>query len=326
MKAIARDTYGAPDVLELRDVEKPTVAPDGVLVRVRAASLNPYDWHMLRGVPYLVRLSEGLRTPKAKVLGADGAGVVEGVGSDVTAFKPGDEVFGSRYGSLAEFFLGRERNFVPKPPTLSFEEAAAIPMAGITALQALRDRGRLEAGERVLINGASGGVGTFAVQIAKALGADVTAVCSTRNVELVRSIGADHVIDYTVDDFARNGVKHDVVLDVVGNRSLRDFRRALTPKGRFVFVGGGGVDGSQGHLLGPLVRTLRGFVMSPFVSQEILPFLAKITKADLVVLSDFVEAGRLRPVIDRTFPLSDAADAIRYLEEGHARGKVVVTL
>jgi NADPH:quinone reductase-like Zn-dependent oxidoreductase len=326
MKAVTRDRYGPPDVLQLREIEKPSLTPDGVLVRVHAASINPYDWHMLRGVPYLVRLMEGVRTPKAKVLGADAAGVVQAVGSEVQEFKPGDEVFGTRYGSLAEYFHGRERNFVGKPSNSTFEEAAALPLAGVTALQGLRDRGRLQSGQRVLINGAAGGVGTFAVQIAKWLGAHVTGVCSTKNVELVRSLGADHVVDYTVDDFSRNRSRYDFIFDVVGNRSLRDFRRALTPDGTFVFVGGGGVEASQGHLLGPLVRSMRGSVLSRFVSQDLLPFLAKITKDDLLVLKKLVETGKVKPIVDRTYPLSEAADAMRYLETGHARGKVIVTV
>jgi NADPH:quinone reductase-like Zn-dependent oxidoreductase len=326
MKAVTRDRYGSPDVLQLREIDPPELTPDGVLVRVHAASINPYDWHMLRGVPYLVRLMEGVRTPKAKVLGADGAGVVEAVGSEVQEFKPGDEVFGTRYGSLAELFHGRERNFVPKPSNLTYEEAAAIPMAGVTALQGLRDRGQLQTGQRILINGAAGGVGTFAVQIAKWLGAHVTAVCSTKNVELVHSLGADHVVDYTVDDFSRNGSRYDLIFDVVGNRSLRDFRRALTSDGKFVFVGGGGVKASQGHVFGPLVRSVRGSLLDRFVSQSFLPFLAKITKDDLLVLKELVEKGTIRPVVDRTYPLNEAADAMRYLETGHARGKVIVTV
>ncbi len=324
MKAITRDRYGSPEVLELRDVEKPELTPDGILVRVRAASINPYDWHILRGVPYLVRLMEGVRTPKENVLGADVAGVVEAVGNEVTEFRPGDEVFGSRYGSLAEYFFGRERNFVPKPAALTFERAAAIPMAGITALQGLRDRGALQAGQRVLINGAAGGVGTFAVQIAKWLGADVTGVCSTRNVELVRSLGADHVVDYAVDDFAQKERRYDLVFDVVGNRPLRDFRRVLTPKGTFVFVGGGGVDASQGRVFGPIVRSVRGSLWSRFIDQQLLPFLAKITKDDLGVLAKLAEEGVVNPVVDRTYPLSEAAEAMRYLETGHVSGKVVV--
>jgi NADPH:quinone reductase-like Zn-dependent oxidoreductase len=326
VKAVTRDRYGSPDVLELREIDKPSLTPDGMLVRVRAASINPYDWHMLRGVPYLVRLMEGVRTPKAKVLGADAAGVVEAVGSEVKDFKPGDEVFGTRYGALAEYFYGRERNFVPKPSTLTFEQAAAIPMAAVTALQGLRDRGRLQTGQRVLINGAAGGVGTFAVQIARWLGAEVTGVCSTRNVELVRSLGAAHVIDYTADDFTRNGNRYDLIFDVVGNRSLRDFRRALTHRGTFVFVGGGGVEASQGHVFGPLIRSLRGSVLNRFVSQNFLPFLAKIHKDDLHVLKELVEAREVKPVVDRTYPLAEAADAMRYLETGHVRGKVIVTV
>jgi NADPH:quinone reductase-like Zn-dependent oxidoreductase len=326
VKAVTRDRYGSPDVLELREIERPALTPDGILVRVRAASLNPYDWHILRGVPYLVRLMEGVRTPKEKVVGADVAGVVEAVGSDVTDFKPGDEVFGTRYGSLAEIFFGRERNFVPKPASLSFEEAAAIPMAGVTALQGLRDRAQLQEGQRVLINGAAGGVGTFAVQVGKWLGADVTGVCSTRNVELVRSLGADDVVDYTAADFSRNGRRYDVIFDVVGNRPLRVFRRALTTHGKFVFVGGGGVKASQGHVLGPVVRSVRGKVFNRFVNQSFLPFLAKITKDDLLLLMELAETGKVKPIVDRTYPLHEAADAMRYLETGHARGKVIVTV
>jgi NADPH:quinone reductase-like Zn-dependent oxidoreductase len=239
----------------------------------------------------------------------------------VTAFQPGDEVFGARTGAFAEYVRGAERNFVPKPAGLTFEQAAAVPIAGCSALQALRDRGDLQPGQRVLINGAAGGVGTFAVQIAKAFGAHVTGVCSTRNLELVRSIGADEVIDYAIDDFARSGQRYDLVVDAVGNRSLRDFRRVLSRKGTLVLVGGGG-----GRWLGPMAGPLRGAVMSRFVSQRLRLLLAKITKADLVVLKELIEAGKVTPVIDRTYPLSDTPEAIRYLEAGHARGKVVITV
>jgi NADPH:quinone reductase-like Zn-dependent oxidoreductase len=321
VKAIVYEHYGSPDGLELREREKPVVGPDGVLVRVRASSVNPFDWHVLRGLPYFVRLSEGIRGPKRSVPGVDVAGHVEAVGENVTEFQPGDEVFGSRGGSFAEFVLGAEKNFVPKPAGITFEQAAAVPIAGCTALQALRDRGRLKPGQRVLVNGAAGGVGTFTVQIAKALGANVTGVCSTRNLELVRSLGADEVVDYTADDFSRAGRRYDLIVDAVGNRSLRDLRRALTPKGTVVLVGGGG-----GRLLGPLALPFRALVVSRFVSQRMLLMLAKVTKQDLVVLKELIEDGKVTPVIDRTYRLSEAPEAIRYLEAGHARGKVVVTL
>jgi NADPH:quinone reductase-like Zn-dependent oxidoreductase len=321
MKAIANHEYGPPEDLELREIDKPELDVDAVLVRVRASSVNPADWHIMRGLPYLVRLSEGLRRPRRSVPGVDLAGEVEAVGESVTEFQPGDEVFGGRNGAFAEYVRGAERNFVPKPAGLTFEQAAAVPIAGCSALQALRDRGDLQPGQRVLINGAAGGVGTFAVQIAKAFGAHVTGVCSTRNVELVRSIGADEVIDYTAADFAGSGRRYDLIVDAVGNRSLGDCRRALTPKGTLVLVGGGG-----GRWLGPLALPLRAAVMSRFVSQRLRPFLAQIKKPDLVVLKELIEAGKVTPVIDRTYPLSDTPEAIRYLEAGHARGKVVITV
>jgi NADPH:quinone reductase-like Zn-dependent oxidoreductase len=321
MKAIANDEYGPPEDLELREIDKPDVGADDVLVRVRATSVNPADWHIMRGLPYLVRVSEGLRRPKRSVPGVDLAGEVEAVGENVTQFQPGEEVFGGRNGAFAEYVRGAERNFAPKPGGLTFEQAAAVPIAGCSALQALRDRGDLQPGQRVLINGAAGGVGTFAVQIAKSFGAHVTGVCSTRNLELVRSIGADEVIDYTAADFAGSGRRYDLIVDAVGNRSLRDFRRALTRKGTLVLVGGGG-----GRWLGPLALPLRAAVMSRFVSQRLRPFLAQIKKPDLVVLKELIEAGEVMPVIDRTYPLSDTPEAIRYLEAGHARGKVVITV
>jgi NADPH:quinone reductase-like Zn-dependent oxidoreductase len=321
MQAIVGTEYGSPDGLELREVDTPAVGDDQVLVRVRAASINPADWHFMRGLPYPVRLGSGLRRPKRTVPGADVAGVVEAVGKDVTEFQPGDEVFGYRGGSLAEFVCGGERNFLRKPAGLTYEQAAAVPLAGFTALQALRDRGRIEPGQRVLINGAAGGVGTFAVQIAKELGADVTGVCSTGNLDMVRSIGADQVVDYTVEDFTRSGQRYDLIVDAVGNRSLSDLRRALTPAGTLVLAGGG-----NGRWLGPLLLPLKAVVVSRFVRQRLLPFLAKYTKDDLRVLKDLVEAGKVTPVIDRTYPLSEAPEAIRYLEAGHARGKVVVTV
>jgi NADPH:quinone reductase-like Zn-dependent oxidoreductase len=326
MKAVVRDAYGTPERLRVGEVERPAIAADGVLVRVQAASVNPFDWHILRGEPYLMRLSEGLRTPKALVLGGDVAGVVESVGENVTELRPGDEVFGSKYGSFAEYVAGRERNLAPKPARLSPAEAAALPGAGITALQALRDAGALRPGQRVLVNGAAGGVGTFAVQIAKALGGEVTGVCSTGNVDLVRSLGADHIVDYIVEDFARSGRRYDLIVDNVGNRALRDLSRCATADGTVVLVGGGGVSESRRRLLGPVARGLRAFVYKPFARPTIRLFLAKIRKDDLLALKELVDDGKMTPVIDRTYSLDEAADAVRYLETGHARGKVVIRL
>ena len=322
MQAIVNEEYGGPEVLELRDVDAPALDPDGILVRVRASSVNAYDWHVMRGLPYLVRLSEGRGRPKQQIRGVDVAGVVEAVGENVTAFHPGDEVFGAKAGALAEYVCaGPKTVLAAKPAGLTFEQAAAIPLAGVTALQSLRDRGRLEAGQRVLVNGAAGGVGTFSVQIAKALGADVTGVCSARNVDLVTSIGADRVLDYAEVDFARSGERYDLVVDNVGNRSLRDLRRALTPHGTLVVVGGGG-----GNWVGPMMLPLRAAMVSPFVGQRLLPLLAKHTQDDLLVLKELAETGKVVPVIDRTYPLAETAEAIRYLETGHARGKVVVAV
>jgi NADPH:quinone reductase-like Zn-dependent oxidoreductase len=319
MKAIVYRTYGSPDVLELTDIEKPAVADDAVLVRVRAASVNALDWHGMRGQPFLVRMEQGLRRPTVGALGVDAAGHVEAVGKNVTHVQPGDEVFGARTGAFAEYVSGR--NFVAKPADLTFEQAAAIPVAATTALQGLRDKGGIQAGQRVLVNGASGGVGTFTVQIAKALGAHVTGVCSSGNVEMVRSIGADEVIDYTREDFTRAGQQYDLILDIAGSRSLRSCRRVLTANGTLVVVGGPG-----GRWVSPADRWVKAKVISRFGSQRMLPFLAQITKEDLLVLKELVEAGKLRPVIDRTYPLSEVPDAVRYVEAGHARGKVVITL
>ena len=324
MKAIVRERYGSPDVLELKDVDRPVVDDDSVLVRVRAASINAYDWHMMRGLPFLVRMSEGLRKPKSSAMGVDLAGQVEAVGKNVTNFRPGDEVFGARTGSLAEYVRGGPTSaLVPKPAGLTFEQAAAVNMAGTTALQGLRDKGQLKPGQRVLINGAAGGVGTFAVQIAKAFGAHVTAVCSTRNVDMVRSIGADEVVDYTREDFTRLGQQYDLIFDVAASRSLRETRRVLAPNGILVMVGVKG-----GRQMAPIVaRLLTAVVWTRFANKKkMLPFLAKNSKEDLMVLKELIEAGKVRPVIDRTYPLSETADAMRYLEEGHARGKVVITV
>ncbi len=322
MKAVVYCDYGSPDVLRYEDVEKPVPGDDEVLVRVRAAALNPLDWHSMRGTPYFARIGMGLRKPKVIRLGVDFAGTVEAVGRNVTRFKPGDEVLGGRTGALAEYVSVRaDRAVVLKPANLTFEQAAAVPVAAITALQALRDRGRVQPGQRVLVNGASGGVGTFAVQIAKSLGADVTGVCSTRNVELVRSIGADRVIDYTREDFTKSGQAYDLIVDNVGNRSLSECRRALKPGGRYVMVGG-----SSGRWLDPLPRVLGAFVLSRFVSQDMVMLLAQLNEKDLTVLRDLMQAGKVTPVIDRRYRLTEVPAAMRYLETGHARGKVVITL
>ena len=323
MKAIVRERYGSPDVLELKDIEKPLVDDDSVLVHVRAASINAYDWHMMRGSPYLVRMVAGLRKPKSSAMGVDVAGQVEAVGKNVTQFRPGDEVFGSRSGSLAEYVRGTSQSFlVPKPSRLTFEQAAAVPLAATTALQGLRDKGQIKPGQRVLINGASGGVGTFAVQIAKALGAHVTAVCSTGNVEQARSLGADEVIDYTKDDFTQSGRRYDLILDVAASGSLSSRRRVLEPNG--ILVGVGAADG--GRMTSILAGLLETAVLSRFGNQKMPFFLAKNSKDDLLVLTELIEAGKVRPIIDRTYPLNKTAEAIRYLETGHARAKVVITV
>jgi NADPH:quinone reductase-like Zn-dependent oxidoreductase len=327
MKAICFDRYGSPDVLELRDVETPAIGDDELLVRVRAASVNPLDWHFMRGMPYVVRLTAGMSRPKASArkLGADMAGLVEAVGRNVTGFSPGDAVFGGleERGTLAEYISIRGDGAVlAKPTRLTFEQAAAVPVAAYTALQALRDQGQIQPGHRVLINGASGGVGTFAVQIAKALGGEVTGVCSSRNVEMVASIGADHVIDYSRKDFTEATGQYDLMLDIAGSRSLSATRQVLVPKGVLVIVGGP----DKGHWIGPLSRTAKAAVLSPIVSQRMVFFLAHQNKADLALVRDLIETAKVTPVIDRTYPLAQTADAIRYLEEGHARGKVVVTI
>jgi NADPH:quinone reductase-like Zn-dependent oxidoreductase len=323
MKAIRYQRYGGPDVLELRDVDPPAVGVDEVLIRVRAAAVNPLDFHFMRGTPYLVRAIAGLSRPKVHGLGADVAGQVEAVGRNVTRFQPGDEVFGECRGAFAEQVCVRQDAAVlAKPANLSFAQAAAVPVAGFTALQALRDTGGLQPGYRVLVNGASGGVGTFAVQLAKAFGAEVTGVCSTRNVETARSIGADHVIDYTKADFTRNGQRYDLVIDTAGNRTLPEIRRVLTPKG--VLVGVGAPD--RGDWIAPLLGMARMVLYSAVVSQRMRSMLARPRRDDLAVLRELIEAGKVTPVIDRTYPLAEVPAAIRYLEEGHARGKVVITV
>ncbi len=320
MKAIVQDRYGSPDVLELKEIEKPQVGDDEALVRVHAASVNPLDWHMMRGRPFVVRLAGyGLLRPKNQVPGSDVAGVVEAVGSHVTRLRPGDEVFGWCRGAYAEYACAADEQFVLKPANLTFEQAAAAPIAATTALQGLRDKGQLQPGQKVLVIGASGGVGTFAVQIAKALGADVTGVCSTRNVEMVRSIGADRVIDYTREDFIRGEQRYDLIFQLAGTRSPSQCRGALTPRGTLVLSSG------EGRLSG-IDRILKAMVSSPFVSQRLVTWVAALNNADLRTLSELIEAGKVTPVIDRTYALSETPAAIRYLEEGHTRGKVVITV
>ena len=324
MKAIVYCDYGSAN-LKLADVEKPTPNDDQVVVKVRAASVNPYDWHFIEGTPYIMRIGVGLRKPKDTRLGVDFAGTVEAVGKNVAQFKPGDDVFGGRGGAFAEYVCPRaDRAVAIKPANITFEQAASVNIAGITALQALRDKGKVQPGQKVLINGASGGVGTFAVQIAKSFGADVTGVCSTRNLDMVRSLGADHVVDYTKEDFAKSGQRYDVILDNVPNHSLSECRGVLTPKGKYVMIGGGGPNDSR--WVGPFGRVIATMLLSPFVSQEMGMMMADVSQKDLTILSDLMQAGKVTPVIDRRYKLSEVPEAIRYLEEGHARGKVVITL
>jgi NADPH:quinone reductase-like Zn-dependent oxidoreductase len=326
MKAIVQERFGSPDVLQFVDTDQPEIGPDDVLVRVHAAALNPYDWHMLRGDPYVARLmgEVGLTKPRQKnrIAGADGAGTVEAVGANVHGLQPGDEVLGWFNGSFAEYARAAAPRVVHKPARLSFEQAAAVTMAGETALRAIRDVGQVQAGHRVLINGAAGGVGSFAVQIAAALDAEVTGVCSTGNVELVRSIGAAHVIDYTKDDFTDGRVQYDVVHDNVGNHPLRRLRGALTPTGTLVSNAGG----SPGHVFGPIGAILRVLVLNAFVPQRLRPLPDTWTREHLLAVTELVEVEELTPVVGRTYPLADTAAGLRYLEEGHARGKVVITV
>ena len=318
MKAVVRYRYGSPDVLNCEEVPKPTARDDEVLLRVRAASVNPLDWRTLRADPFFIRLmGEGLLKPKTRILGVDVAGEVEAIGRNVREFQPGDAVFGTcNHGGFAEYVCAREDRLVRKPPGTSFEEAAAVPVAATSALQGLRDKGRIQPGQKVLINGASGGVGTFAVQIAKAFETEVTGVCSTRNLDLVRSIGADHVFDYTREDFTRSGKRYDLILDAAAYRPISDYRRALNPKGVYVLIGGS------------MARLFQTLLLGPWYSMtgcKMRVMMARITKKDLVALKELLESGRVVSVIDRRYPLSGVADALRYLEEGHARGKVVIT-
>src|SRR5438309_596413 len=325
MKAIVHCDYGVAN-LKLEEIEKPTPADDQILVRVRAASVNPYDWHFVEGTPKIIRLMGiGLRKPKEIRLGVDFAGTVETVGKNVTQCKPGDEVFGGREGAFAEYVCRRAVGSVAsKPASITFEQAASLNIAGITALQAVRDRGKIQSGQKVLINGASGGVGTFAVQIAKSFGADVTGVCSTRNVDLVRSLGADHVIDYTKEDFTKGEQKYDVILDNVANHSLSEFRNVLTPNGKYVMIGGGGAN-EQG-VFGVMLRPLKAMVLSKFVDQQMGMMMADSNQKDLSLLAEMVESGKMKPVIDRTYKFAEVPEAIGYLEQGHARGKVVIVV
>jgi NADPH:quinone reductase-like Zn-dependent oxidoreductase len=326
MKAIVYCDYGVPN-LKFQEIEKPTPEDDQLLVKVRAASVNPLDWHFVEGTPYFMRLiGVGLRKPKDTRLGVDFAGTVEAVGKNVTKFRPGDEVFGGRTGAFAEYVCVREPRAVAlKPANITFEQAASVPIAAITALQGVRDKGKVQPGQKVLINGASGGVGTFAVQIAKSLGADVTGVCSTRNLDMVRSLGADHVIDYTKEDFTKGDQRYDVILDNVANRSLSECRRVLNPDGRYVLIGGGGAN--EGRWLGPgLTQAFKAMVLSKFVSQKMGMMLGELNQKDLTALADLMQSGKVTPVIDRTYKLSELPQAIQYLEQGHARGKVVINV
>lgn len=322
MKAIVRDTYGSPDVLELRDIDKPKISDDEVLVRVHAAGVGREVWHVMTGLPYLARLAFGLRAPKNPVLGMDVAGVVEAVGKNVCRFQSGDEVFGIGKGSYAEYVCALEDKLAHKPANLTFEQAAVLSISGLTALQGLRDHGKVEAGQKVLIVGASGGVGTYAVQIARAYGAHVTGVCSTRKVEMVRSIGADQVLDYTREGFSEGDQRYDVILDIGGNSSLARLRRALTPRGTLVITGGE----TDGRWLGGTDRQLRAIMLSPFVGQKLGIFVSSENHEDMIILKELIEAGKVTPMIDRTYPLAEVPGAIRYLEEGHARGKISVTV
>jgi NADPH:quinone reductase-like Zn-dependent oxidoreductase len=319
MKAIVYEEYGPPGILQLKEVEKPIPSDDEVLVKIHAGSLNAGDWHALRGTPFLMRLMNGLLRPKRKILGDDIAGRVEAVGANVSQFQPGDEVFGiSNFGAFAEYVCADDNLLALKPASMTFEEAAAVPMAAITALHGLRDQGRIQPGQKVLINGASGGVGTFAVQIAKSLGAEVTGVCSTRKLDMVRSIGADQVIDYTREDFTRSGQRYDLILAAGGYHPISDYRRALSPEGIYVCVGGSMAQYSQALLLGPLISMMG--------SKKMGVVMPKPNQKDYAFLIELVETDKVVPLIDRCFPLSEVPEALRYLEEGHARGKVVITV
>jgi NADPH:quinone reductase-like Zn-dependent oxidoreductase len=321
MKAIRKCEYGS---LTLREIEKPTPTENQILVRVRAASLNAADGHLLRG-GFVMRPFSGMRKPKDSRFGIDCAGTVEAVGRNVTEFKPGDEVFGVANGAVAEYACATERTLVTKPDNITFEQAGSVGVAGLTALQGLRDHGNIQPGQKVLVNGASGGVGTFAVQIAKALGAEVTAVCSSRNLEQARSLGADHVIDYTKEDFTKGDQHYDVIFDNVGNHSIAERRRVMTPTGICVLAGMGSAGKHEGQLP-RIAGNLKAFFVSPFISQKFKMYIAKTLKTDLTALRDLMQEGKLTPAIDRQYPMSETSEALRYLEEGHARAKVVIVI
>jgi NADPH:quinone reductase-like Zn-dependent oxidoreductase len=324
MQAIVHHEYGPPDVLKLERIERWLPQPHQVVVKVHAAAANPLDWHYIRGTPYVIRLESGFSRPTDGRAGADFAGEVVQVGADVKDLRPGQRVYGVGPGAFAEYVVASARRVAPMPDGIGFEQAAAVPVAGLTALQGLRDQGRIQAGQKVLVNGASGGVGTFAVQIAKAYGAEVTAVCSTRNVDLVRSLGADHVVDYTREDYTRGEARYDLILDNVGNRSLLENRRVMSRDGVYVLIGGGGPD--AGNWIGPLAGPVKAFLLSPFVSQEFTGMMASVGRDDLLAMNRLIEEKKVTPVIDRSFALADAPEAIRYLETGRARGKVIVDL
>ena len=321
MQAIIFTEYGSPDVLQCAEIEKPAPARNEILIRVYAASINPLDFHNMRGSPCIIRLQNGLRRPKNPRLGVDLSGEVEAVGQDVTDFRPGDAVFGVRTGALAEYVITTGKAFAPIPSNLTFEQAAVVPVAGLTALQGLRDKGKLQPGQTLLVNGAAGGVGTFAVQIARAIGAEITAVTSTPNLELVRSLGAHHVVDYTRENFTRSGQRYDLIFDGVGNHPLSACRRILKPDGTYIMVGGSG-----GGLFGPLLYAFRTSLMSRFVSQNLLWFLSSVHREDLLTLKDMIESGQVTPVIDRRYTLCQTPEAMRYLETGHARAKLVINV
>jgi len=321
VKAAVYERYGPPEVIRIAEAEKPVPTDTEVLLRVRAASVNPADWHFMRGTPYFLRMMTGMRRPKDKRLGADVAGQVEAIGGKVTQFKPGDEVFGMGRGAFGEYACASESALAMKPDNVTFEEAASVPIAALTALQGLRDKGHIQAGQKVLINGASGGVGTFAVQIAKSFGADLTAVCSTRNLDMVKSLGADHLMDYTQEDFTKSGQRYDLILDCAGNHSFSACRRVLSPEGIHVAVGGP----TSRWMIGALAKLITELVLSKFRSRKLVMVLAKGSKQDLTVMGELMKAQKVTPVIDRRYKLSEVAEAIRYLEQGHAKGKVVIS-
>jgi NADPH:quinone reductase-like Zn-dependent oxidoreductase len=321
MQAIVRRHYGSPDVLRTEEIERPTPSDNEVLIKVRAASVNPLDWHLIRGMPYGFRFTSGLRRPKDHRLGMDVSGQVEGVGKNVTRLNPGDQVFGACRGAFAQYACSPDSAVVLKPENMTFEQAASAPVAALTALQGLRDKGQLQPGQKVLINGASGGVGTFAVQIARVLGAEVTGVCSARNVDLILSLGAHRVIDYAREDFTEAGQRYDLLLDCMGNHPLSACRRVLHPNGFYVMVGG-----PSGRWIAPMGRVLRMLLLARFVSQKLVFFMAQVNQRDLTLVAELMACGKLTPVIDRSYPLNAVADAIRYLEEGHARGKIVIAV